>query len=145
MKNDSEAKTSQQVKDALIRATRPKTFVYPLVLMDGTEIELPCHICSHVMSLQAQKGLKILEKDDIYDPTRDIELWIRKTNMGLNGGWKFIDDSEAPKSAVDGKDIPISLVTTDDWVVLPGMLFPGSELSRKSVEERRDAILRQSR
>ena len=138
---------SKQIADALIRATRPKTFTYPLTLLDGTEIDLPCHICSHIMGLQAQKGIPIVsrEEGDPYDPSREIDVWIRRANIGINGGYKFVDDSECPRETVIEKEIPDSMVTTEDWNALPEMLFPGAEHTRKSAKERRDAILRHAK
>jgi hypothetical protein len=131
--------------DALVKAIRPNRGIYDLVLLDGTQIALPWHACSHAFGLQAQKGEKYVDTDeDTIDPDRTIRIWVRKVNMGLMDGWKFVNDlmnaPNPPQGDIGSKEIPVSQVSTEDWAVLESLLFPGNELNRKSIRDRIAAI-----
>jgi hypothetical protein len=136
-----------EAQEALIAINRPTQFKYPLLLKDNTFVELPCHPCGHAEGLQAQKGEQYIDtgKDKI-DPGRSIRMWVRRINMGLDGGWKIVNDlmaaPEPPKGDIANKEIPVSLIMTDDWVTLEAMIFPGSELDRESIKARINAIRR---
>jgi hypothetical protein len=131
---------------ALSHATGPKEGIYKMTLLDGTEIALPVRECGHVHVFQAQRGEKYANQtaDDEIDVDRNVRVWIKKMNPGLMGGWEIVNDlSAAPNAAQGGianKKIPISQIRTKDWAGLEAVLYDGSELDQKSLQERRAAV-----
>jgi hypothetical protein len=143
--NQEETKEDQKIMRAVTKASRPSRGVYHMVLLSGDEIDVPFHLCSHAVALQAQKGEKFIDTDeDEIDPDRNIRLWIKKVNAGLEDGWRIINDlmtaPNPPKGDLAAKKIPVSEVTTEDWAMLETLLFPGSELNRKTMRERANTI-----
>jgi hypothetical protein len=133
-----------KIIEALKKTASSSEGTYHMVLLDGAELDLPVHKCSHAIALQAQRGEKFIDtSEDEIDPDRNIRIWVKKVNAGVGGGWQFVNDlmkaPNPPKGDLDNKKIPVSQVTTLDWATLEAILYPGSELDRKSIRERASA------
>lgn len=139
---------NSKIENALKKVSRPYRGVYHAILLDGTELDIPFHLCSHAVALQAQRGEKYVDtEDDNIDVDRNIRLWIRKVNAGLEDGWRIVNDlmnaPNPPKGDIANKEIPFSQITTEDYAMLETILFPGSELTKKKLRERAAAAFSQ--
>lgn len=141
-----------KVEKAIEKAVRPTKGVYSLNLVDPESgdslgvVEVPWKVVPHALGLQAQRGEQYIDTDeDTIDDQRTVRQFVKKANMGLLGGWKIVNDlsnsPNPPKGDLEHKMIGVSWITTEDWIMIESLLFPGNNLNRKLIAERIAAIL----
>jgi hypothetical protein len=149
MTQDSKKKDdSGAVVEAVSRAKGLKRHNFPFVFIDGSEALVPFHKCGHALSMEGARGERYLDTEkEAVDPDRQRRIWIRRINLGLMEGWKFVDDmassgQEAAQHDPDNKRIGVSMITSGDFATLEAAIFPGSESNDPAaIKKRVDAIL----
>lgn len=130
---------------ALNEALRPVTGKYPLSLPNGKKIQIPFHVVGHAYSLESSRGEKRLKENEKFDPDRDRRIFIKRINRALDEGWKVVDDlsNKQTKPLVEyfrAKEIPVSIINSQDWNTLTECAFPGMFDDGEAVRDRAASI-----
>ncbi len=113
------------------------------------KIKIPFHVASHAYSMEAGRGERRVKETDKIDPDRERRFFIKRMNRALDDGWSIIDDLDgktrpSPAECFKNKQIPVSLISPEDWNTWQEVAFPGFLDEVQTVRDRAHAIRRNS-
>jgi len=95
--------------------------------------------------MEASRGEKLgTRQSQDFDPRAWRRQAIRKLNLALLDGYKFVDDLEGHRPDLAAKQLPFSAIRGDDFNLMMELAFPGYLAESENIRLGADAIRNES-